>query len=75
MLLKSVDRGNHWTEISPDLSSNDRSKLLPSTEPGVQAPIYWFCISTISEFPVTPGVIWVGTSDGKVRVTKNGGGA
>jgi photosystem II stability/assembly factor-like uncharacterized protein len=75
VLLKSVDRGDHWTEISPDLSTNDREKLRPSNEPGVQAPNYWFCISTISESPVTPGVIWVGTSDGKVHVTKNGGGA
>ncbi|MHB8094099.1 MAG: WD40/YVTN/BNR-like repeat-containing protein [Candidatus Aminicenantales bacterium] len=75
VLLKSVDRGDHWTEISPDLSTNDGEKLRPSTEPGVQAPHYWFCISTIAESPVTPGVIWAGTSDGKVHVTRNGGGA
>ena len=75
VLLKSIDRGDHWTEISPDLSTNDREKLRPSTEAGVQAPNYWFCISTISESPVTPGVIWVGTSDGKAHITKNGGGA
>jgi len=75
VLLKSVDRGDHWTEISPDLSTNDQSKLAPSKEPGVQPPNYWFCISTISESPVTQGVIWVGTCDGKVHVTKNGGGA
>jgi photosystem II stability/assembly factor-like uncharacterized protein len=75
MLLKSVDRGDHWTEISPDLSTNDRTKLAPSTEAGVQAPIYWFCISAISESPLTPAVIWVGTSDGKVHITRNGGGA
>jgi len=75
VLLKSVDRGDHWTEISPDLSTNDQSKLAPSKEPGVQPPNYWFCISTISESPVSQGVIWVGTCDGKVHVTKNGGGA
>jgi photosystem II stability/assembly factor-like uncharacterized protein len=75
VLLKSVDRGDHWIEISPDLSTNDPSKLAASTEPGVQPPIYWFSISTISESPVTPGVIWVGTCDGRVHVTKNGGGA
>ena len=75
VLLKSVDRGEHWTEISPDLSTNDPSKLLPSTEPGVQAPLYWFAISTISESPVSPGVIWTGTSDGTVHITQNGGGA
>jgi photosystem II stability/assembly factor-like uncharacterized protein len=74
MLLKSVDRGDHWTEISPDLSTKDQTKLAPPTERGVQQPRYWFAISTISESPVTPGVIWVGTSDGKVHVTKNDGG-
>ncbi|HYN07303.1 MAG TPA: hypothetical protein VES67_07940 [Vicinamibacterales bacterium] len=75
VLLKSVDRGDHWTEISADLSTADPAKLAPSTERGVQPPRYWFAISTISESPVTAGVIWVGTSDGKVHVTKNAGGA
>ena len=75
MLLKSSDRGDHWTEISPDLSTNDPAKLAPPTEQGVQQPRYWFAISTISESPMTAGVIWVGTSDGKVHLTKNGGGA
>ena len=49
--------------------------LVPSNESGVQRPRYWFAISTISESPVTGGIIWVGTSDGNVHVTKNGGGA
>jgi photosystem II stability/assembly factor-like uncharacterized protein len=73
VLLKSVDRGDHWTEISPDLSTNDQAKLAPPTEPGVQQPRYWFAISSISESPVTAGVIWVGTSDGTVHVTRNDG--
>jgi photosystem II stability/assembly factor-like uncharacterized protein len=75
VLLRSVDRGDHWIEISPDLSTNDPEKLRPSTVPGVQAPNYWFCISTISESPLIAGLIWVGTSDGKAHVTRNGGGA
>jgi photosystem II stability/assembly factor-like uncharacterized protein len=74
VLLKSVDRGDHWTEISPDLTTNEGAKLSPPIGPGVQQPNYWFAISTISESPVTAGVIWVGTSDGKVQVTRNGGG-
>ena len=75
VLLKSVDRGDHWTEISPDLSTNDPRESSPhSGEHGVQLPRYWMAISTIAESPVTPGVIWVGTSDGKVHLTKNGGG-
>jgi hypothetical protein len=75
MLLKSVDRGDHWTEISPDLSTNDREKLAAPTEKGEQFKRYWFSVSTIAESPVTSGLIWVGTSDGKVHITKNGGGA
>jgi hypothetical protein len=74
VLLRSLDRGDHWTEISPDLSTKDPVKLAPAKEPGVQQPRYWFAISTISESPVVPGVIWVGMSDGKVQLTKNNGG-
>lgn len=75
VLLKSVDRGDHWTEISPDLTTNGAAKLYPPVGQGIQPPDYWFAISTISESPVTSGVIWVGTSDGKVQVTRNGGGS
>jgi photosystem II stability/assembly factor-like uncharacterized protein len=72
-LLKSVDRGDHWTEISPDLSTNDASKIMPESEGSVPGGIPWFAISSISESPITAGVIWVGTSDGKVQVTRNDG--
>jgi len=75
VLLKSVDRGDHWTEISGDLSTNDPAISALSDEHGVQLPRYWMAISSISESPVTAGVIWVGMSDGKVQLTKNGGGA
>lgn len=73
VLLKSTDRGDHWTEISPDLSSNDTSKIFPESEGGVPGGIPWFAISTISESPITAGVIWVGTSDGKVQLTRDDG--
>jgi len=73
-LLRSLDRGDHWQEISPDLSTNDTAKIFPSSEGGLPGGIPWFAISTISESPVTPGVIWVGTCDGKVWLTKDNGG-
>jgi photosystem II stability/assembly factor-like uncharacterized protein len=70
VLLRSLDRGDHWEEISPDLTTNDPAKITP---PGSVVP---HCtITTISESPVTPGVIWVGTDDGKVQVTRNYGAA
>ena len=73
VLLRSLDRGDHWQEISPDLSTNDTSKILPLSEGGIPGGILWFAISSISESPVTPGIIWVGTSDGKVQLTKDSG--
>lgn len=73
VLLRSTDRGDHWTEISPDLSTNPADKILPSSEGGVPGGIPWFAISSISESPITAGVMWAGTSDGKVHVTRDGG--
>lgn len=69
VLLRSLDRGDHWQEISPDLSTNDTAKMVGSSEGGIP----WFAISTISESPLIAGIIWVGTSDGKVWLTKNHG--
>jgi photosystem II stability/assembly factor-like uncharacterized protein len=67
MLFRSKDRGDHWETISGDLTTNDASKTGYTTTP--------YCtISTMAESPVTPGLIWVGTDDGKVHVTRNGGG-
>ncbi len=72
-LLRSTDRGDSWTKISPDLSTHPADKIMPESEGGVPGGIPWFAISTISESPVTAGVIWVGTSDGKVQLTQDGG--
>ncbi len=73
VLLRSVDRGDHWSEISPDLSTNPKDKILPSSEGGVPGGIPWFAISSISESPITAGLIWAGTSDGNVQLTRDGG--
>ncbi len=75
-LFKSVDRGDHWRIISPDLSTNDPDKHSKPTG-GItldQTGAETHCtITTISESPITPGIIWVGTDDGNVQVTKNDG--
>jgi photosystem II stability/assembly factor-like uncharacterized protein len=68
VLFRSRDRGDHWEEISPDLTTNDPARISP---PG--AAIQHCTIVTISESPATAGVIWVGTDDGKIQVTKNSG--
>jgi hypothetical protein len=75
MLLKSSDRGDHWTEISPDLSSHPADKIFPESEGGVPGGIPWFAISSISESPLDANLIWTGTADGNVQFTRNGGGA
>ena len=67
VLHRSLNRGDDWQEISPDLTTNDPEKLKGNIE---------HCtITTISESPVTPGIIWVGADDGKVQLTRNGGGS
>ena len=74
-LFKSLNRGDNWTIISPDLSKNDKSKQQPSgglTPDNTAAETHGTLI-TISESPVTPGVIWIGTDDGNVQLTRNGG--
>jgi photosystem II stability/assembly factor-like uncharacterized protein len=70
VLFRSVDQGDLWEEISPDLTTSDASKISP---PG--STVQYCTITTIAESPVTPGVIWVGTDDGKVQVTRNHGAA
>jgi photosystem II stability/assembly factor-like uncharacterized protein len=74
-LLRSTDRGSSWTPISPDLSTNPADRIMRDTETGVPGGIPWFAISSIAESPLNAGVIWAGTSDGKVHVTRNQGAA
>jgi hypothetical protein len=67
VLFRSLNRGDTWEEISPDLTTNDAAKI------GLNVP---YCtITSISESPLKAGVIWVGTDDGKVQLTQNHGGA
>ncbi|HEX4566755.1 MAG TPA: hypothetical protein VH138_08985, partial [Vicinamibacterales bacterium] len=56
-----------------DLSTNPADKILPSSEGGVPGGIPWFAISSISESPAANGVIWAGTSDGNVQLTRDNG--
>ncbi len=67
VLFRSLNRGDAWQEISPDLTGNGETC-------GLNSGYVPYCtITSISESPLTPGVIWVGTDDGKVQVTQNGG--
>jgi photosystem II stability/assembly factor-like uncharacterized protein len=65
VVFRSLNRGDSWQEISPDLTTNDPEKRKGNIE---------FCtLTTIAESPVTPGIIWAGADDGKVQVTRNSG--
>lgn len=75
-LFKSVDRGDHWIIISPDLSTSDPEKTLRESgglTRDVTGAETHCTITTISECPLMPGLIWVGTDDGNVQFTMDEG--
>ncbi|EMS33496.1 hypothetical protein C943_04374 [Mariniradius saccharolyticus AK6] len=76
-LHKSTDRGETWEIISPDLTTNDPEKQKQQETGGLTYDITGAenhtTIIAIAPSPVDPNVIWVGTDDGNVQVTKDGG--
>jgi photosystem II stability/assembly factor-like uncharacterized protein len=75
LLFKTTNEGQTWTAISPDLTRNDKSKQGPSGGPITKdntSVEYYSTIFTAAESPVTKGVIWTGSDDGLVQVTRNG---
>ena len=61
--------------ISPDLTSNDKSrqKKFGGLTPDDEGPTIWPVVFALSESPLEEGVIWAGTNDGRVQLTRNGG--
>lgn len=76
-LHKSEDMGNTWKIISPDLTTNDKNKQEQENSGGLSkdnsGAENHTTIFTIAESTLDQNVIWVGTDDGNVQVTKNGG--
>lgn len=75
-LFRSYDRGDTWSIISPDLSTADTALVNPESgglTRDVTSAETHATIITISESPVTPGLIWVGSDDGRVHVTRDDG--
>lgn len=74
---KSTDRGETWTIISPDLTTNDPEKQRQKESGGltrdVTAAENHTTILVIAPSPVERGVIWVGTDDGNVQLARDGG--
>lgn len=76
-LHKSPDKGTTWQVISPDLTSNDASKQKFKETGGLTRDVTGAenhtTIMTIAPSAIRQGVIWVGTDDGNVQVTQDGG--
>jgi photosystem II stability/assembly factor-like uncharacterized protein len=75
-VLRTTDMGRSWTEVSPDLTRNEKDKQGkgggPYTNEAVGAENYG-TIAYIVESPSEKGVMWVGTDDGLVQLTTDGG--
>ena len=74
-LLRTTDGGNTWEEVSPDLTLNDKTKQgfsggLTGDNINVE---YADVIYAIDESPVQKGILWVGTNDGLVQVSRDNG--
>jgi photosystem II stability/assembly factor-like uncharacterized protein len=75
-VFKTSDRGMTWTAISGDLTRNDKSKQRSSGGPLTQdntSVEYYDTVFALAESPVEKGMIWAGTDDGLVQVTRDGG--
>ena len=76
-LHKSTDKGLTWEIISPDLTTNDTTKQNYDKSGGLTFDVTGAenhtCIISIAVSPVKKGVIWVGTDDGNLQVTQDGG--
>jgi photosystem II stability/assembly factor-like uncharacterized protein len=76
-LHKSADRGDDWTIISPDLTTNDPDKLKQDESGGLTYDITGaenYCtIICITPSPLTKDEIWIGTDDGNIQLTRDGG--
>ena len=75
-VFQTTDRGKSWTVISPDLTRNIKAHQLPSGGPitnDVSGAEYHDTILDIEGSPLRRGEIWVGTDDGLVQLTRDGG--
>jgi photosystem II stability/assembly factor-like uncharacterized protein len=76
VILETTNGGQSWRPISPDLSTNDPSRIVSSG--GIVGDnlgqFYGEVVFAIAPSEIQKGLIWAGTNDGQVWLTKNGGG-
>src|SRR5438876_7344872 len=75
-VFKSTDHGQSWTQISGDLTRNDKNKQQPSGGPltnDITSVEYYDTVFALAESSVKQGTLWAGTDDGRVHVTTDDG--
>jgi photosystem II stability/assembly factor-like uncharacterized protein len=76
VLFKTTDEGKSWRIISPDLTRNDKSRQQPSggpiTKDNTGVEVYGTIFSVV-ESPAQKDLIWAGSDDGLIHITRNGG--
>src|SRR4051812_17063759 len=75
-VFRSTDRGHSWSQISKDLTRNDKTKQQPSGGPltnDITAVEYYDTIFALAESPLKKGTIWAGTDDGLIHVSTDDG--
>ncbi len=68
-LFRSPDRGDSWDKVSPDLTGNDPAQMLPRNS----SAIPYQTIVAMSESPKRKGVLYIGSDDGRLQSTLDGG--
>ncbi len=75
-VMKSSDQGHSWNPISPDLTRNDKSKQKPSGGDitlDITSVEYYDTVFALSESPLKQGMLWAGTDDGLIHLTRDDG--
>jgi hypothetical protein len=76
-IYKTTDQGTSWKEISPDLTRNDKSKQQPSGGSitlDITTVEYYDTVFTLAESPKQKDLLWAGTDDGLMKLSRDGGG-
>ncbi len=75
-VLRSTNLGQSWEKISPDLTRNDKSKMGPSGGPLTKdntSVEYYGTVFTLAESPRDRNILWAGSDDGRIHITRDGG--
>lgn len=75
-IFRSENLGQSWTRISPDLTRDDKSRMGKSGGPITKDDTsveYYGTVFALAESPATEGVLWAGSDDGLLHVTRDGG--